>query len=247
MALPINIHDLIHGSTVEWERLEFKDGWNPEDVLHTLCAFANDINNWGGGYVVIGIEEKNGRPILPPRGLPLDQIDAIQKKMQELCHTIDPYYFPVLEPVVLNHQQILVIWVPGGDNRPYKAPIRLGEKGTKAYFVRRGSITKRANHTEEKQLFELAAKIPFDDRVHHQANLKDLSLSLIQAFLKEVGSGLYEASTSMDFAELCQKMRIVTPLPEYTKPLNIGLLLFNPHSEHFFRGAKLDFSIFIKR
>ncbi len=30
MALPINIHELIHGSTVEWERIEFKEGWNHE-------------------------------------------------------------------------------------------------------------------------------------------------------------------------------------------------------------------------
>ena len=38
--LPINIDDLINARTVEWERLEFKEGWNPEDVLHTMCAFA---------------------------------------------------------------------------------------------------------------------------------------------------------------------------------------------------------------
>lgn len=38
--LPININDLINARTVEWERLEFKEGWNPEDVLHTMCAFA---------------------------------------------------------------------------------------------------------------------------------------------------------------------------------------------------------------
>jgi len=25
MSLPINIHELIHGSTVEWERIEFKE------------------------------------------------------------------------------------------------------------------------------------------------------------------------------------------------------------------------------
>jgi hypothetical protein len=36
---------------VEWERLEFKRGWNPEAVLHTLCAFANDFHNLGGGFV----------------------------------------------------------------------------------------------------------------------------------------------------------------------------------------------------
>ena len=45
MSLPINIKDLIHGHSVEWERLEFKQGWNPEEVIHTMCAFANDLNN----------------------------------------------------------------------------------------------------------------------------------------------------------------------------------------------------------
>ena len=65
MPLAINIHELIHGQVIEWERLEFKQGWNPEDVMHTLSAFANDINNWGGGYLVIGIAEDKGRPVKP--------------------------------------------------------------------------------------------------------------------------------------------------------------------------------------
>lgn len=38
--LPINIDELIKGHTIEGERLEFKSGWNPEAVIHTLCAFA---------------------------------------------------------------------------------------------------------------------------------------------------------------------------------------------------------------
>lgn len=32
MALPINIHELIHGSTVEWERREFKAYLSDMDV-----------------------------------------------------------------------------------------------------------------------------------------------------------------------------------------------------------------------
>ena len=42
-ALPINVDELLKGQIVEWERLEFKKGWNPEDVIHTMCAFANDL------------------------------------------------------------------------------------------------------------------------------------------------------------------------------------------------------------
>ena len=69
MPLPINIHELLRGKSVEWERLEFMEGWNPLGTLHTICAFANDFHNLGGGYIVIGVGEKNGQPVLPPKGL----------------------------------------------------------------------------------------------------------------------------------------------------------------------------------
>jgi ATP-dependent DNA helicase RecG len=45
MAPPINLQELGHGKVVEWERLEFKASWNPEQILNSICAFANDINN----------------------------------------------------------------------------------------------------------------------------------------------------------------------------------------------------------
>jgi ATP-dependent DNA helicase RecG len=47
MHLPINIEAILGGRIVESERVEFKKGWNPEAVLHTLCAFANDFHNKG--------------------------------------------------------------------------------------------------------------------------------------------------------------------------------------------------------
>ena len=49
MSLPLNIDDLIHQRKVESARIEYKKDWNPEKVLHSVCAFANDIDNWGGG------------------------------------------------------------------------------------------------------------------------------------------------------------------------------------------------------
>lgn len=58
MKLPIPIDSLLNGKAVEWERLEFKEGWNPLDVLHTLCEFANDFHNLGGGYIVVDVPGK---------------------------------------------------------------------------------------------------------------------------------------------------------------------------------------------
>ena len=50
--LPINLNDLLRQRTVESERIEYKAGWNPGAIIRTLCAFANDFENLGGGYVV---------------------------------------------------------------------------------------------------------------------------------------------------------------------------------------------------
>ena len=76
MPLPINIHEIIDSQIVENARIEYKRDWNPEPIMHSICAFANDIDNWGGGYIIIGIEEENGRPRLPVKGLDKNAIDG---------------------------------------------------------------------------------------------------------------------------------------------------------------------------
>lgn len=95
---------------MEWERLEFKQGWNPLDTLHALCAFANDFHNLGGGYVVVGVAEKHGQPVLPPVGLPPSQLDAIQKEILNLGHSaIQPSYHPIAVPYEVDGRTVLVI------------------------------------------------------------------------------------------------------------------------------------------
>ena len=246
MALSININELINGHTVEWDRIELKKGWNPEDIIHSLCAFANDINNWDGGYIIIGIAEKNGMAELPPVGLKPEQIDAIQKKLIELSNLISPLYFPVTQPFVKDEKHILIIWAPGGDNRPYKAPVSLSEKKSeKAYYLRRGSktIKVKAGSDDERSLIELAARIPFDDRINHIASIDDIELRLIQAHLKEIKSSLYEESTKISFPDLCKQMQIAKGPDEFLRPTNAGLLLFNENPHLFFTGAKIELVI----
>jgi len=126
MALPVNISELLHGKVVEWERLEFKEGWNPEDILHSVCAFANDINNWGGGYFIIGFQSVEGNPQFPPKGILLNSLDRIQGDLTGMCYKIQPNYLPITQPYEMNGEQILVVWCPAGDMRPYSCPSILG-------------------------------------------------------------------------------------------------------------------------
>ncbi|TFH43931.1 MAG: AAA family ATPase [ANME-2 cluster archaeon] len=244
MGLPVNIEELINGRTVEWERIEFKKGWNPLPILHSICAFANDLNNWGGGYIIIGIKEHNGRPVLPPEGIEVSRVDSIQKNLLEMCYRLRPHYFPIVEPVDFQDRKILIIWVPGGANRPYTTPENLAN-GSKYYpYIRRYSTTKRASLEEERELISLANIIPFDDQINHGADILDLNLTLIQSHLAEIKSGLMQELTNLSFSDLCRRMNIVEGPDEYLKPKNVGLLMFNEDPKRFFRGAQIDVVLF---
>ena len=239
MRLPINIADVLHGQTVESERLELKAGWNSEAVLQTMCAFANDFHNLGGGYIFIGVAESQGQPVLPPAGLPQNQLDRMQKEILALGHRIVPQYHPVLAPYVIQDRNVLVLWCPGGQNRPYKAPVSLAGKNREyAYYLRKGSATVKATHQDEVELISLAATVPFDDRVHHHCSLADLKLSLISEHLREAGSDL--DPTSLDLNELCQRMQIVGDAMGQLRPRNVGLLFFNEDPGQFFPQTQID-------
>jgi ATP-dependent DNA helicase RecG len=151
MPLPINLNDLLHGETVESERLELKAGWNPESTLHTLCAFANDYHNLGGGYVVLGVAERDGAPLLPPAGLAKETIDRIQKELLNLGNSaIQPPYHAMAAPYTVDGRHILVLWARGGPTRPYKARVSLAKSTTEmAYYIRKGSSTMRARNADE--------------------------------------------------------------------------------------------------
>ena len=93
MSLPVNIAELIQQRVVESVRIEYKQDWNPEPILHSICAFANDIDNWGGGYIILGIEEENGIPKYPVPGLAKPSIERIQKELLQKCNLIEPDTF----------------------------------------------------------------------------------------------------------------------------------------------------------
>lgn len=38
MAIPITIEKLLTENVVEWARIEFKEGWNPDTTLKTISA-----------------------------------------------------------------------------------------------------------------------------------------------------------------------------------------------------------------
>ena len=95
-----------------------------------------------------------------------------------------------MTPVVFQEKMICLIWCPGGQTRPYPAPDTLGKDALYAYFIRRNSTTVKAQTKDVQRLHEMANHVPFDDRICHQANLKDLQIGIIKDFLRDVNSDL---------------------------------------------------------
>lgn len=240
MTLPINISDLIHGLTVEWERIEFKEGWNDLDILHTICAFANDFSNMGGGYVMVGIAEEQGKPVLPPKGLKPEEVNKIQSNLLHICkQRIRPTYTPVVEPLVFQEKLILAIWCPGGQERPYEAPENFTKGALRCYFIRKFNNTVKPNKTEKEELLRYAA-VPFDDRVNHKLTIRDLSQGLIRTFLQETGSRLYEEFEKISFTAICRQMNLMEGPDEYLKPKNFALMFFNENPDNIFPKAQIE-------
>lgn len=241
MAIPITIDKLINDNVVEWARIEFKEGWNPDATLKTISAFANDIDNWGGGYVVIGAKEEDGKVVRPVTGLKESQLDSIQKDILRNCKFLKPVYLPETQPVKLDDKWLLLVWCPGGYERPYQCPKKPSMKNSgKIYYIRKMASTIEATDLDVKELIALSHNIPFDDRINHKADIKDLKYPLVRNYLQSVGSSLLDDIDNKSMEALAADLKIADGPTEYYKPLNVGLLFFNDDPEKFFPYSRIE-------
>jgi ATP-dependent DNA helicase RecG len=238
-VLPINVDDLLRASRVESSRLEFKQTWNEGptawQILHTICAFANDLQNLNGGYVVLGVEAEGGLARLPPSGLSPQSIEKAQKWIRGQCNRLDPPYQPVLSPEVIGDRHILVIWAPGSETRPHRAPKSAAKESH--YYVRLGCESIEASGELLAQLLQLTARVPFDDRRAPGVPLEKVREARVREFLSDIKSGLLEQT---DARVVYRLSRISAKANDHEVPKNIGLLFFSDDPEEWFSGARIE-------
>ncbi len=243
-GLPVNLDDLLHARSIESNRIEFKAGWDERikaAVVRTVCAFANDLLNLGGGYLILGVREEGGRAILPPAGLEKVDLERVQKEVRGACKRIVPDFLPILFPVTYEGVPLLVIWAPGGDTRPYQAPEDMNVSGSPLQFwIRRGPETIKAQGEDLRQLLALTAKVPFDDRRSLEARIEDVSPLLVRRFLYDIGSDLINHEPPLEDRRLFRLLNLVAQINAHEVPRNIALLFFNEEPDRFFRGAHTE-------
>lgn len=245
MAIPINIEKLLGDNTVENNRIELKGGWNPDSIYRTICAFANDFEDNGSGYIIVGVDEDNGRPIRPVRGVPIETIDRIEKEMVGFNNLFEPFYMPRVSVEDIDGKKVVVIWALAGDRRPYKIPEHITAKHkTPKYFIRYNSSTIEAKGENEMELIELANRVPFDDRGNLTARISDVSMLLIREFLNQVQSKLLDDIEDAKPHDVLEQMGLLDGPIESERVKNVALMMFSYHPEKFFPGTQIDIVIY---
>ncbi len=64
MALAIYIEDLLNKQNIESNHIEFKKDWNPVSIYRSVCAFANNFEDLGGGYILVGMDTDDETDII---------------------------------------------------------------------------------------------------------------------------------------------------------------------------------------
>ena len=247
MALSINIEQLLDATTIESARIEYKEGWNPDAIYRTICAFANDFDNTGGGYILVGVKEEKGHAVRPVKGIELDKIEPIEKEMIGYNNLLQPAYYPKTSIEDVDGKKILVIWVPGGTYRPYKVPDEVTARNKRFnYYIRYNSSSLIAKGEFERELIELTNQIPFDDRANQQATLKDVSRVLVSDFLVKANSRLADEVENTKFSKLLEQMDLVAGPSETLRPKNVALMMFSENPAKFFPYTQVDIVIFPK-
>lgn len=242
MALPINIEDLLNKRKVEGNRIEFKKGWNPADIYHSICAFANDFDNLGGGYVLVGVEEDDyGIAKRPVTGVNMEAMDGILKQMVGFNNMFDPYFLPRTSVEEVDGRQVLVIWAPSGVNRPYAIPVDVTAKVKQMrYYIRSGSSSIVAKGEVLDELRDMANRVPFDERPNPNITMNDISMVLLRDHLATIGSKLEALLFTQPLSQTLEQMELMTGPTENRMIKNVAAMMFCEHPEKFFPYTQVE-------
>lgn len=244
MSDRINLDEL---SRRESEQIEWKENVaDIDDVVATLAAFANDLQNLGGGYVVCGAKEEKdeqGFPRLARTGLTASRLREIEGQVLTRCRErVSPPITPLVDeiPTEDDARRILVFTQPSTGSAH---TCRKGTDGAK-HFVRvsRSTIEAR-NGTLRELLVRKGAMEPWDRRPCNGATVNDLDLLALRDALQRMGVFAPDRGVEPYLADRIQispfvpSLCVAEPLTGVLRPRNYAILLFGREPQRFVPGA----------
>lgn len=238
----------------ESEQIEWKENVaDVDNVVQTLSAFANDLSNLGGGYVVCGAKEdkdQHGFPKLVRTGLTASRLKEIEGQVLQRCRD---KVFPPITPLV--HElpsddpgRRLLIFVQPSTGEAHS--VRSGGDGAK-HWVRLGRDTREArNGILRELLVRKGAQEPWDRRICPGATVNDLDLLALRDALQRMRMFSADRGVEIYLSDDIQISAMVPPLlvrekiTNVLRPRNFAILLFGREPLRFIPGMATLFSIY---
>jgi len=238
----------------ENEQTEWKENVaDIENVVATLSAFANDLQNLGGGYVVCGVAEEkdeHGFPRLRRIGLSANRFREVEGTVLSLCRArVSPPITPLVEEIATDDpsRRILVFLQPATGTAH---TFRRGRDGAKHWVrVSRDTIEAR-NGTLKDLLVRKGALEPWDRRPCGAATVADLDLTALREALQRMGVFSAEQgvepylSPDVSLSAFVPPLLATEPITDLRRPRNFAMLLFGRNVQRFIPGAVTLFSIY---
>lgn len=247
----IELHELLRreNEQVEWN----EQVADPEDVVATLVAFANDLANLGGGYVVCGAKEErdeHGFQTVRPVGLTGARMRELEGRVLSTCRErVHPPLHPVLEELPgPTPDTRLMVWVMPASGAAHV--LRATREGSR-YFVRIGRETREARNGLLLELLSRKGVLPPWDRRHPpEATEADVDLLALRDALSQLDAWPPERDprealvADRAVAALAPALCAAHPLTRALRPRNLTLLLFGREPQRFFPDAHVVLSVY---
>ncbi|HUB15308.1 MAG TPA: ATP-binding protein, partial [Acetobacteraceae bacterium] len=183
---PIDLNQL---AARESEQVEWKENVaDIDDVVAALCAFANDLPNLGGGYVVCGareVRDEHGFPAMARTGLTAARLKEVEGRVLERCRErVAPPLTPLVDelPADTTDRRVLIFTQPATLSAH---TFRRDHDGAK-HFVQVGRSTLEARNSTLLNLpVRKGAVEPWDCRVCPAATERDLDLLALRDTLNQ--------------------------------------------------------------
>ena len=117
MAIPIGIRRLSQLLRAGSDIAEVMAEPEHSALLHAICAFANDIRNAGGGYIVLGAEPVPETHDIRIQGIVAGHAETLLRNVREISRLIIPFYEPKAEAVMHEGKRLIVLRCKGGRGR----------------------------------------------------------------------------------------------------------------------------------
>jgi ATP-dependent DNA helicase RecG len=232
----------------ESEQVEWKETVaDVDDVTRAIVAFANDLHNVGGGYVVCGAAETkdaHGFQAVRLTGLGSARLREIEGKVVSDCtQKVDPPLTPLVEVLDAESpdRRVLVFIVPRSERAH---AFRASPSEGSVYFVRADQRTIEARNGVLRELLVRKQVLdPWDLRAHPTATVEDLDLLSLREYLARMG--LWDARRPVEdylapenlLSALAPPLCKREPLTGTLRPLNHCLLLFGREVQRWFPSA----------